>query len=413
MNRIKLLPCLLLLAISSSLFAAEPMLARRHPSQPLGASIITIGGLFSLTGDGATLGTTSAAALDLAQRDINAEFDELHLPYHVLTAVEDTKLSAAIAPSKLESLAARGAHFVIGPQSSAEAAAILGYANSHHIVLISHGSTASSLAIAGDYLFRLAPNDKLEGAAMAALMHADGIDTLLPMWRDDAGNRGLHDSTARSFVAAGGTVLPGVSYDPATTDFSSSVTALAAALRAAHAASPNAHVAVYLASFEEAASIFDLARLDTDLPGVHWYGGDGVTQSQALLANSAAAAFAAKTFFTAPNVGLDASASSRWQPISDEIRARVGFQPDAYALSVYDAAWVAALSAVEASQTEELLRAAFIRNVQRYWGLTGPTALDEFGDREFANFDFWTVSSVNGQLQWIRSAQYSAGHISK
>jgi branched-chain amino acid transport system substrate-binding protein len=374
---------------------------------------ITLGGLFSLTGDGATLGIASQAALDLAARDLEQEFDDLHLPYHITTTVADTKLTPAIAAAKLPELAAQGALIVIGPQSSAEAGAVREYADAHGILLISQGSTASSLAIAGDNLFRLAPNDKLEGAAMAALMRADNIDTVIPLWRADAGNTGLHDSTKRSLEAGGGTMLPGASYDPATTDFTASVAAIGTALRSAKSANPSARIAVYLASFEEAAAIFELARLDTDLQSVRWYGGDGVTQSQALLANANAAQFAAATSFTAPNVGLDDATSDRWQPISDEIKSRVGFEPDAYALSVYDAAWVGVLSLVEAQLSPDHLRASFVRNVQRYWGLTGPTALDDAGDRRFANFDFWSVQNVHGTPQWVRTAQYSGGHIAR
>jgi branched-chain amino acid transport system substrate-binding protein len=403
----------LLVAAILTFSTAHDGFARRRATQPGGTTLIPIGALFSMTGDGSSLGVASAAALDLAVRDINQEFEELRLPYRVTSIVEDTKLSAAVAPAKLTELAAQGVSLVIGPQSSSEAAAVLEYANAHHIILISQGSTASSLAIAGDNLFRLAPNDKLEGAAMAALMRADGIDTMLPMWRDDAGNRGLHDSTVRSLEAAGGKALPGLSYDPSTSDFHAAVATIGSALRSAKNSFPTAHVAVYLASFEEAAAIFDLARLDADLAGVRWYGGDGVTQSQALITNPAVARFAATTSFTAPNVGLDDSTSSLWQPISDEIKAKVGFQPDAYSLSVYDAAWVAALSAVEAQLRPDVLRASFVRNVQRYVGLTGSTALDEAGDRKFANFDFWTVVDTNGQQQWIRTAQYVGGRVER
>jgi len=38
-------------------------------------SVIRIGALFSLTGDGASLGAASAAALELAVRDVNRELD--------------------------------------------------------------------------------------------------------------------------------------------------------------------------------------------------------------------------------------------------------------------------------------------------------------------------------------------------
>lgn len=379
-------------------------------------STVVIGGLFTLTGDATTLGLASKAALELAARDINAEFDALQVPMHVETLVEDTAHDAATAAAKLALLDARGATYVVGPQSSAEAGAIVGYANAHNIIVISQGSTASSLAIAGDNLFRLAPNDKLEGAAMAALMRADGadgIDTLVPIWRLDAGNIGLRDSTAKSFTASGGTVLPGVSYDPSSTEFTAAVNALNTAVHNARTANPNAHVGVYIASFEEAVSILDLARLTTDLGAIRWYGGDGITQSQALLANATIAKFGATISLTAPNVGLDETTRDRWAPLSAEIKARIGFEPDAYALSVYDAAWVAALSAMESRNIPQLRRESFVRNVQRYWGVTGPTALDEAGDRKIGNFDFWTMKDTSGVVDWIRTAQYAGGHVSR
>ena len=366
-------------------------------------SVIRIGALFSLTGDGASLGAASAAALELAVRDINREMDALHLPWHVESDIEDTRLTGTIAREKIEALHARGARFVIGPQSSAEAGAVLAFANEHGVVVISQASTASSLAIAGDHLFRLAPNDRLEGLAQAALLQADGIDTIVPMWRDDAGNTGLKEGTRRAFEALGGTVSSGVSYAPATTDFAAQVAALRAAVRAALNLRPASRVAVYLASFEEAADIFRIARLDADLASVRWYGADGVTQSRALVDDATVAAFGAATSFTAPNVGLDELTRDRWEPLSEEIRARIGFAPDAYALSVYDAAWVAILSAIEVQNDPTLLRGSFSRNVQRYWCVTGPTALDAAGDRKIGNFDFWTIKPAG----WVRTAQYN------
>jgi branched-chain amino acid transport system substrate-binding protein len=386
--------------------------SRRRAVTPPAQEVIRLGALFSLTGDGSSLGIASEAALELAVGDVNRELDALRLPYHVVSDIEDTQLTATIARAKIEALHGRGARLVIGPQSSSEAALVLPYANEHGLVVISQGSTASSLAIPGDALFRLAPNDRLEGAAQAALLHADGIDTLVPMWRADAGNGGLRDSTKRSFEAAGGTVRAGVSYAPATTDFAALVTALGADVRAAKNANPSAHVAVYLASFEEAADIFRLASLDADLSAIRWYGGDGVAQSRALVNDAAAAAFGVKTSFTAPSVGLDEAARDVWQPVSDELRERIGFAPDAYALSVYDAAWVAILSAVEVENDETFLRDAFSRNVQRYWGLTGPTLLDAAGDRKTGSFDFWTLQTA-ATTDWTRTAQYSGGRISR
>jgi branched-chain amino acid transport system substrate-binding protein len=165
-------------------------------------------------------------------------------------------------------------------------------------------------------------------------------------------------------------------------------------------------VAVFIASFEEGAAILDRARLDPDL-AVNWYSGDGLTQSRALLSPPAVAAFAAATKFTAPAVALSEETRDRWEPLSAEIQSRVGFPPDAFSLSVYDAAWVAVLADIEAGLRPELLRDAFVRNVARYFGVTGPLALDAAGDRRFADFDFWTVSGGD----WKKTAGYVSGRI--
>ena len=395
---------LLCALLSTVIAAATPAHAARR------ADVIVVGGLFSLTGDGSTLGKASEAALALAARDVNAEFAALKLPYRVETVVADTKLTPAGAVDGIRRLDEAGASIVVGPQSSAEAAAIREYANEHSIVLISQGSTASSLAIAGDYLFRLAPNDRLEGAATAALMRADGVDVVVPLWRDDAGNGGLRSSVAQFFTAAGGVAADGISYAPSTTDFTAAVTALGAAVRAAKTAHPGKKVAVYLAAFEEGAAILDRARLDADL-ALNWYGGDGLTNSQALLATPAVAAFAAATKFTAPAVALPAQTSDRWTPLSAEIEARTGFTPDAFSLSVYDAVWAGALASAEAHNRDAFRRDAFVRTVQRSWGVTGPLALDAAGDRKNADFDFWTVAETGTKIDWVRTASYAGGRV--
>ena len=408
MTRARSLFVLLLVVL---VFAAAPF-AHAQRRRIIGVpETVVIGGLFSLTGDGATLGRASEAALHLAARDINEELAALDFPYRVAVAIADTELKPAVAQQKIAELHAAGARYVIGPQSSAEAGAILPYANERGIVVISQGSTAFSLAIANDHLFRLAPNDRLEGAAIGALMRADGIEVAVPIWRADSGNTGLRDGSMQAFQAAGGVVHGGVPYDPATTDFTATVNALGTALREAKAQRPNAKIAVFIAAFEEGAAIFDRARLDVDLSAARWYGADGLTQSQALLANGAIAAFAAKTAFTAPAVGLAETTRDRWQPLSEEIRVRTGFVPDAFSLSVYDAAWAAILSYNEARGRADLRRASFVRTVQRYWGVTGPLALDAAGDRKLGDFDFWTVQETGTKIDWVKTAQYVGGRL--
>ena len=73
--------------------------------------------------------------------------------------VYDTKLDPTLALEAIKELDRRGVSVIIGPQSSAEVAMIKPYADRRHILVISQGSTASSLAIPGDNIFRFCPDE--------------------------------------------------------------------------------------------------------------------------------------------------------------------------------------------------------------------------------------------------------------
>jgi branched-chain amino acid transport system substrate-binding protein len=278
------------------------------------------------------------------------------------------------------------------------------------MLLVSQGSTASSLAIA-DSSFRFVPSDAHEGEAATALMRADGIKAVVPLWRADAGNEGLHTSLVTHFTNAGGALTDGVRYATDTTDFGPVVAAAEAQVQAALAQHGAGTVGVYLAGFDEVADIFALAADSAVLSEVKWYGGDGVALSPVLLQNEAAARFAIRVGYPTPTVGLDESARGRWEPLSEAIHARSGIVPDAFALAAYDAIWVAMLAkqlVPKKGRTAEL-RDAFNATAGRYWGASGSTRLDATGDRAVGNYDFFAVREVDGAFVWGRVASYTNG----
>src|SRR5436309_6842921 len=182
--------------------------------------VFKVGVLASLTGSWSSLGQNTVAALQIAEEQIEAEAISQHGGYRFHFFVRDTQLDPSRALDAIADLDRRGVKIVIGPQSSAEVAMIKPYADAHNILVISQGSTASSLAIAGDNIFRLCPDDVLEAKAIVALMLHDGISNIVPLWRNDAGNNGLHDSVKEQFEALRGTVASGFRYETTTTDFS-------------------------------------------------------------------------------------------------------------------------------------------------------------------------------------------------
>ena len=362
---------------------------------------IVIGGLFSLTGDWSSLGLAGRAAMELGVEDVNAQFADRDLRLRV--DVRDTKLDPATALKELESLHDRGVQVVMGPQSSAELAALKPYVDSQRMLVVSPSSTAGSLAVSGDGILRLTPSDTLEGEATAALMWSDGIRTLVPLWRGDAGNRGLNLATRASFAARGGSVAAGSEYATTTAQFAPVVTALGAQVRQALASRPASQVAVYLAGFDEVAAVLAAAAADPTLATVRWYGADGIALSPALLTPQAAA-FAERVGYPAPIFGLDDDARDRWKSVADRIEKRSGVAADAFSLAVYDGVWLAAQAYLASPSHVDGngLKEKFASAAEAYFGTTGWTALNAAGDRRFADFDFWAIRGG----RWVRVAKY-------
>ncbi|PYI98534.1 MAG: hypothetical protein DME98_04060, partial [Verrucomicrobia bacterium] len=299
---------------------------------------VKIGVLADLTGSWSTLGKNTVAALQIAANQIQTDTNGRRR-FRLL--VRDTHLDPSKALDAIMDLDHRGVKIVIGPQSSSEVAAIKPYADAHNILVISQGSTASSLAFPGDNILRFCPNDILEAQAIVALMRHDGIRTIVPLWRNDRGNNGLHDSVQIRFQALGGGVVSGFRYEPTTTDFSAATSSVASQIQSLISAgtSPSS-IAVYLAAFDEVVDVFHSAQGNTTLSNTAWYGSDGVALSAVLLADPVAAAFAIHSGYPNPIFGLPDALRNRWQPIADAIEARTGIQADAFALSAYDALFI-------------------------------------------------------------------------
>jgi branched-chain amino acid transport system substrate-binding protein len=267
---------------------------------------VLLGGLFSLTGSWSTLGETSRAAMELGVEDVNQYLAGNPAHVRFAAAIEDTKLDPAVALAKAQALRARGVQLLIGPQSSAEVTSLKPWVDANGMLLVSQSSTAQSLTVAGDNVFRFTPSDSLEGVAVSALMWNDGIRAVVPVWRDDAGNTGVMTAGRTGFLTRGGAVLEGVSYAAATSDFRGTIASVKAKLQRAIAQYGEGKVAIHLAAFDEVVDLFAAAARDSLLRSVRWYGSDGVARSAALVANRQAAEFASR-------VGAGPATLYRWR----------------------------------------------------------------------------------------------------
>jgi branched-chain amino acid transport system substrate-binding protein len=356
-------------------------------------TVATYGALLDLTGPGKTLGVTSQAALALALGT-----DQL--------VVKNTQLTPATALEQLQQLHAQGIKVVFGPQSSSELAACKDFADANDMLLISMGSTASTLSIADDDVLRFCPPDTREIEAVVAYLQEQGKTGIAPVWRNDVGNTSLVTQLRSQFTAVGGTVSVGYTYAPDAIEFS--VTAQNTQAQANDLRTTlGDNVAIYFGSFDEAATLASNFP-QILIPGQIVIGGDGMAKAATFLAPGAAQAraFALRNNMVAPTFGLDPAQQSIWEPLTNQIRTMTGEDPDAFALAAYDSA-VLAKQAVQAnSSSAAAIRAGIVAAANTHIGATGLCRLDANGDRASSNFDFW---GLNASPAWEVKASYRNG----
>lgn len=361
-----------------------------------------------MTGDGATLGTTSKAALEIAAQRWNAAKGK---KVKVVLDVENTNLEAEQAQAALTRLADKGVRIAIGPQSSSEVAAITDQAAARGVILVSQGSTASSIAQPDDNVYRFIPTDRVEGRATTDLVLGNGATTVVPMWRNDRGNNGLVDSVRAAATASGATVTDGVRYETDTTDFSAALADLSTQVEAAIRSAGAENVAVYLAGFEEVADVFNAARTVSGLNGVRWYGGDGSAQSKALLARGPAtfATSGKVEGYPSPLVALPPDRAKRDAKLLTQISKRAKNPADAFTLAAYDAFNVAARTLAETSVDTDAatLRLAFATTAQGANGVTGTIRLDAAGDRVSTPYAYWSVCQRGKSRRWTETGTWT------
>jgi ABC-type branched-subunit amino acid transport system substrate-binding protein len=376
-----------------------------------------LGALLPISGASASLGESEQAALKIAINDINKYFSESHSKTRFGLVIEDTGSDPLIVLEKVKRLSDRGIKIIIGPSTSANVNQIRNYANSHDILLVSPSSTAPSLSLAGDNVFRFVPDDTHQAQAVSSLMWKDGIRIIVPFWRTDIYGNDLVSQVKNSFENLGGRFVDGVGYTPHTGDLSASLNrinfiiwdqelkTLEAKLKKVISNYGVHKVGIYFVAYDEVAPIFIQAQGHDILSDVKWFGSDGSALNNKVVRNTDAAIFASKTGFANPIFGVENASNARFKRVEALIEKEIERIPRSYASTAYDALWVAALAENQTNQTNniEQLKNAFTRITNSYIGITGNTSLDQNGDRKYGDYEYWTViedKNNSGSYKW-------------
>lgn len=340
-------------------------------------TVISIGAILDVSG-GYDSDPPDVKAVNLAVSDLNEQYVFEGKDVEIEVQIADCDEKPQLAMEQAVSLYEQGMRVIIGPRLSASAAYLLPWANENGVVLISHTSTAPYLAIADDNLYRLTPDDRYQAQTLSERMVRDGVEMLLPIYRNDVYGQQLaaYTSTAFSEQADGLQVLNPIIYDPYVSAEAEIVAELMQQLRDLD----TSKVGVLLISSQEGTDVlYEIAKTEA-LPDLFWYGTDGLAHSDILAHDTLAAQFAVTqqmVFSHYYNANIE---SHEDYPA---LVAALGSPLDGKALNAYDAVRLAAMAYEQAGSSADCvaLKAALEGMPGTVDGLSGTIQFNEAGDR--------------------------------
>src|SRR6266571_684408 len=419
---------------------------------------VTLGLLTDRTDGLSSQGIRAADAAALAINDINSYVSSSGCNLKFAVSVYDYQLDSSKAQSDLSALAAAGVQVVVGPLNSGALSNLISYSDSNHIVLISPSSTSAGLDLAissSKYYFRTAPDDRWQGMADARMIQAEGASKLSVVQRHDTYGDALANATAYNFnylltnkagmVDSNGCIASDtvciIQYDPKTTDFTTTVTALSNAYSALNATVGTTSyinkVAIDSVAFEEFTQmIYQINSqhqnlLKGHLPGCNsgsgavpgctdstgknltgttsiWTGVDGQAQDTVISNNSTSSGYFANnrlpsTIYGFVNNTKAYALDAVFPSISNNNVC------DNYCRGTYDDMWLGALATVSAGEYSGTKIQAIMPTVAaNYYGVTGWNGLDSNGDRVANIYQVWKVVGSGSAYTWAYAGEWTA-----
>jgi branched-chain amino acid transport system substrate-binding protein len=195
------------------------------------AEDVKIGILLGFTGPLESITPNMALGAEMAIAEVNASGKSANT-YSAVRA-DSTCIDAAAATAAAERLVtAEGVKAIMGADCSGVTGAVLqNVARPNGVGMISPSATSPGLSTADDdgLFFRTAPSDARQGVVMTENIMDRGFKTVALTYTNNDYGKGLADSFAAAFTAAGGTVTINTPHEDNKADYSAEVGALAAA----------------------------------------------------------------------------------------------------------------------------------------------------------------------------------------
>lgn len=182
---------------------------------------VKIGVMVPLTGEASAYGESVKKAVELSLKD--SQVTNIELVY------QDSKCDGKEAVSAMNALVSEKVIAVIGELCSGASLAAAPIAEQNKVVMVSPASTAVSFSDAGDYIFRVIPNDAGQGVFGAQLVAQKGYKRLAILNSNEDYGNGFEKILDEEFPKTGGTIVASETFDKGATDVRAQITKVKAA----------------------------------------------------------------------------------------------------------------------------------------------------------------------------------------
>lgn len=227
-----------------------------------------LGGIIPSTGSLAAFGEGIAAATEMAVEEINANGGVWGNDVEFILEDEGGAEEPEVAQAAADAIVAEQVNAIIGAVSSTSSQNIIETFYNQKIIMVSPSNTSPAFTTHefGEYYFRTAPSDILQGSTLAEVALADGHTTMAILGQQTDYGEGLAAAIEEVFTAGGGEVLTTEFYDVAQTEYAAEASAMADAGADAFA----------FISYEEARQVIPaLIGAGLDPQETQWYLVDG------------------------------------------------------------------------------------------------------------------------------------------
>lgn len=365
------------------------------PADMTALTTIKVGVLLPETGTWSATGTATNKALEAALPYVNSYLADRGLKIEL--DLRDTGSNPVTALAELEKLKAAGITTVIGPMISEEALAVLDYANSNGMLLLSPSATARELSLP-DNFFRMVGTDKSQvGGLTRIIKDGQQINSLITIFVDDTYGRGYNDYLIEMAAAQNIEVLGSV----AITADTAKDQAVAATIKSLAAATNGSTAVVVVAPSQAVVGLIGNLSDDPNLTAMKWYASADIIGNQTILENEKAAAFLQQTAMeglTLGDRGIDLDALPYLQARLD---GASDYSP--YAITTWDALWLLADTyGVSGANSEiEDLKSVLVTQAASFRNAFGSfNTMDENGDTKGSKYMRYVCVKEGDAYRW-------------